>query len=319
MRAVSDGPLGTSGEWRRRLLLHYGPLALVSVAVLVLFMTLPTFDVSKYLPGDLFSGTLPRDYEGADAQAEHAAGESPQQQGGGAHQPPQQQGGGHQPPQEQDGDSTVTESGDQASRSRDFLGLDTRRFTVATGYVATGLLALTLVIGPANLLLRRRRPISNYLARDVGTWAAAFSVVHVLYGLEVHSSITDPLPMFLQDGDPLTNSFGLANWTGLAATVVVVGLLALSNNFALRKLKARTWKNLQRLNYALFALVIAHAFFYGALLRLDSPFTLVLAISVVAVLLGQGAGVWLWRRRYARAREAPAVPANVGVSGRRRE
>ena len=39
---------------------------------------------------------------------------------------------------------------------------------VATGYVATGLLALTLLVGPANLLLRRRNPISSYLRRDAG-------------------------------------------------------------------------------------------------------------------------------------------------------
>jgi len=275
-------------------------------------MALPTFDVSKYLPGDLFSGTLPREYEDTDARAEHAAGQPPQQESadhserfGGQ----QQQGGGHQPSHQQDGGTTVTDVGDDGSRSRDFLGLNTRRFTVASGYVATGLLAFTLVIGPANLLLRRRRPISNYLARDVGTWAAAFSVVHVLYGLEVHSSITDPLPMFLSDREPLTNSFGLANWTGLAATVVVVGLFVLSNNFALRKLQAGTWKNLQRLNYALFVLVIAHAFFYGALLRLESPFTLLLGVSVIVVLVGQGAGVWLWRRRYARASETLGVTA----------
>jgi hypothetical protein len=33
-----------------------------------------------------------------------------------------------------------------------------RRLTTATGYVALGLLALTLLIGPVNLLLRRRIP-----------------------------------------------------------------------------------------------------------------------------------------------------------------
>ncbi|MBI2873596.1 MAG: hypothetical protein HYY09_00770, partial [Firmicutes bacterium] len=61
-----------------------------------------------------------------------------------------------------------------------------RRFTVATGYIATGLLALTLLIGPANLLLCRRNPVNSYLRRDVGTWTAVFSVVHVIYGLQVH-------------------------------------------------------------------------------------------------------------------------------------
>ena len=34
-----------------------------------------------------------------------------------------------------------------------------QRFTVATGYVATGLLAFTLLVGAANLLLRRRNPL----------------------------------------------------------------------------------------------------------------------------------------------------------------
>ena len=60
------------------------------------------------------------------------------------------------------------------------------------------------------------------------------------------------------------------------------------------------WKWLQRLNYALFALVIAHAFFYGALLRVTSPFTLLLVLRIIAVFLGQAVGIWLWRRRDSR-------------------
>lgn len=67
---------------------------------------------------------------------------------------------------------------------------------------------------------------------------------------------------------------------------------------ALRKLKIRRWKWLQGINYALFVLVIAHAFFYGALLRLKSPYTFLLFISVISVIVGQMVGVWLWRRRH---------------------
>jgi hypothetical protein len=37
----------------------------------------------------------------------------------------------------------------------------TSQLTIATGYLATALLALTLLVGPANLLLRRRNPLSN--------------------------------------------------------------------------------------------------------------------------------------------------------------
>jgi sulfoxide reductase heme-binding subunit YedZ len=191
----------------------------------------------------------------------------------------------------------------QSTDDRSFV----RRFTTASGYVATGLLAATLLIGPINLLLRRRNPVSSYLRRDVGAWTAIFSVIHVFYGLQVHAVLSDFLVYFFApDGSPLTDSFGLGNWTGLAATVIVVGLLALSSNFALRKLRAGPWKRLQRLNYVLFGLVIAHAFYYGALSRLTSPFTLLLGISVVAVFVGQAVGIWLWRRRY--PRHAVAAP-----------
>ena len=108
------------------------------------------------------------------------------------------------------------------------------------------------------------------------------------------------------DASPLLNSFGLGNWTGLLAIVIVAGLLTISSDLALRTLKAPTWKWLQRLNYATFALVVLHAFFYGALLRVTSPFTVLLLLSVVAVSAGQALGIWLWRRRH---RPAPAMTA----------
>jgi DMSO/TMAO reductase YedYZ heme-binding membrane subunit len=258
-------------------------------------MTVPPFDATRYSAGNIFTDWYPRE--------DFPAGEPMGQ--GGSHRPPQQQGGDHQippevleqiPPEHRRGQPGPTGAAEHTGRDSGF----TRQFTVATGYVATGLLALTLLVGPGYLLLRRRNPISTYLARDAGTWAAVASFVHVIFGLEAHASVTDPLPMFVQDGSPLTTSFGLGNWTGLAATVIVVGLLATSSDFALRKLRARRWKRIQRLNYALFALVIAHAFFYGVVLRTDSPYTLLLVLSVIAVLIGQAVGVWLYRRRYSR-------------------
>jgi sulfoxide reductase heme-binding subunit YedZ len=176
-------------------------------------------------------------------------------------------------------------------------------FTVATGYVATVLLALTLLIGPANLLLGRRNPVSSYLRRDLGTWTAVFSVVHVIVGFQVRGDggVFGFLDFFVTNGRPLLDSFGLGNWTGLAALVIVAALLATSTNRSISELKAERWKNLQRLNYTLFALVVLHAVFYGALSRPASPFTLLLVSTVVAVLAGQAMGVWLHRRRtYAR-------------------
>ncbi len=275
-------------------------------------MTLPAFDANEYLQGDIFSETFPQSFGAADeSMEEQMAQGGPMDASGG--QTAQQQGGDHQMPQEHGGQTgSMGDSGVQSPTPSAEEGEDrsfNRRFTVATGYVATGLLALTLLIGPANLLLGKRNPVSSYLRRDVGTWTAIASVVHTIFGLLVHGSgeITSFLDYFVVDGSPLTNSFGLANWTGLAALVIVLGLFALSNDVSLRKLKARSWKRLQRLNYALFALVLVHAFFYGALLRLDSPLTLMLLLIASAVFVGQVMGVRLWRRKHART--AASQPA----------
>jgi sulfoxide reductase heme-binding subunit YedZ len=278
-------PLGTSRGWRRRLVLHHLPLAVASAVVLVLFMGLSTFTTGGGAQLDMDNGgVIPQPMDMGGVEMGHG------DMGDGA-------------------DQDAGLSFELPSR------ISMSQLTVATGYIATGLLGLTLLIGPANLLLRRRNPVSTYLARDAGTWAAIFSVVHVILGFQVHGrgSIPDVLNYFVRDGRPLTNSYGLGNWTGLAALVIVVGLLAISTNGSLRELKARRWKNLQRLNYALFALVVLHAFFYGALLRMTSPFTLLLIFTVIVVFVGQAVGIWLWRRRHPRTEASlrerqPAAP-----------
>ena len=170
------------------------------------------------------------------------------------------------------------------------------RLASPTGDVALVLLAVTLLLGPANLLLRRRNPVNSYLRRDVGTWTAIWSVIHVIVGLQGHSGgAFGFVDYFVAGGRPLTNNFGWGNWTGLAATVIVVFLLVISTDRYLRELKAKTWKDLQRLNYTLFGLVVVHAVYYGALRRMASPFTRLLIISVIAVLVGQATGIWLFR------------------------
>jgi sulfoxide reductase heme-binding subunit YedZ len=264
----SSKPLGTSRDWRRRGLLHHAPLALASAVFLALFMSLPTFAISGPR-GDIRSGTFPQ----------------PGGMGMGA--------------------MGMDRNGSETGAS--FI----QQSTVATGYLALGLLGLTLLIGPVNLLLRRRNPVSSYLRRDVGTWTAIASVVHVILGFQVHGrgQILDFLTYFVaSDGSRWLNSFALGNWTGLAALVIVLVLLALSTDGALRELKAKTWKDLQRLNYTLFALVILHGFFYGALLRMTSPVTLLGVLTVIAVVVGQTVGVWLWRHRSSRTRRHLAQP-----------
>lgn len=291
-----------SGDLRTRLLRYHVPLGLASAIVLLLFMGIPLFDATRYPHADIFSSSFPQDRE-LEAPMQHGS-----QPLSGGHAPPAAQPGpgGHVPPPGAHGSEQPSSSGPAVAARDDRSTM--RRLTVATGYLALALLALTLLIGPGNLLLRRRNPVSSYLRRDVGAWTAAFSVVHVIFSLKVHGSgrIRDFLDFFFADGSPLSNSFGLGNWTGLAGLMIVVLLLALSSDAALRKLKARNWKRLQRLNYALFALVIAHAFFYGALARETSPYTILGLATVVAVLVAQALGVWVFRSRSAqRAAERP--------------
>ncbi len=282
---------GTSGDLRHRILHFHLPITLASAMVLFLWMSLPLFQAAGHQGPPQASATHPMDQGGSHEGPSHADNQASSHQG-------TPQADGATPPMEQHGNQNTNP--DQI-QTRQLIG----QFTTATGYVALGLLGLTLLISPANLLLRRRTPVSTYLARDVGMWAAIVSVIHVIAGFFVHGP---PAPLgervlyyfIAPDGSPLTNAFGWGNWTGLAATVIVVGLLTISSDFALRKLKARNWKNLQRLNYALFALVIAHAIFYGALLRVNSISTLLLGLIVIVVFIGQVVGVWLWRLRHAR-------------------
>ena len=316
---------GTDGNWPLRLLRFHVPLACASAALLLLFMTVPAFDPSAYPRADMGGqAALPQRMEMDPASTMPPSGSGALDHGGSAAQPPSDHGvartssptdhggtpaapgsghgsspglvGGHV------GDPRGAAESRESAPSREGSRF-TQRLTVATGYVATGLLAVTLLIGPINLILRRRHPISSYLRRDVGMWTAGFGTAHVLAGLQVHSA--GQLSAFLTyffaaDGRPLVNSFGLGNWTGLIATTIVIGLLTISSDLALRTLKAPTWKWLQRLNYALFVLVVLHAIFYGALLRVNSPFTLILTLCVIGVLVGQVIGIRLWRQRVSR-------------------
>src|SRR5690242_14550461 len=60
--------------------------------------------------------------------------------------------------------------------------------TVGTGYVGLGLLALTLLIGPLNMLKVRKNPVNLNFRRDAGIWAGILSLAHVLlaFGLEIN-------------------------------------------------------------------------------------------------------------------------------------
>lgn len=180
--------------------------------------------------------------------------------------------------------------------SRDFLF----RSSMATAYAGLALVGATLVTGAWNVLRRRRNPVSSDLRRDLGICGAVLSLAHVVVGLQVHSR-GEMIHYFLRPPDEGHASwglrfdrFGLANYTGLAASLLVVLLAALSNDWSLGRLGARRWKALQRSNYALYALVVIHGVVYQVLESRESRYAALFAALVAVVLVIQWAG---YRRR----------------------
>jgi len=175
-------------------------------------------------------------------------------------------------------------------------------WSLATAYVALGLAALTLAIGPIRALRGLRVPLSIDLRRDIGIWAALVGLAHVVLGLQVHLG-GDLVRYFAETSGGAAvrfDAFGLGNYTGLAATLLLALLLALSSNRALRALGGRRWKRLHRLNYALFALVAAHGLLYQVVEDRAVGGVATLLLVVTGVMAVQAAG--FHRRRASRAR-----------------
>lgn len=178
------------------------------------------------------------------------------------------------------------------------------RVSLGTAYAALLLLGISLTIGPFRVIRGRLNPPSNNVRRDVGIWAGIFGILHMAIGLQVHLR-GDMLAYFFhrdpQAGSlaPRIDPFGAANDTGLIAILVLLLLLALSNNASLRALKVRRWKGLQRWNYWAALLVLIHGALYQALERRSLGFV-VLFIAVAAAVAAMQAAGYVRRARAAR-------------------
>ena len=144
---------------------------------------------------------------------------------------------------------------------------DTIQFIAdVTGYISVFLLAVSLLLGSINLLFKRRNPVSTYIRRDIGIFGGLLALVHSVTGLFVHLRGKMWLYFVIENNNRHSinlEKFGIANYTGVLAAVLIIILIIISNNYSLRKLKASRWKNLQRLSYLMFILVLIHAILYS--------------------------------------------------------
>lgn len=171
------------------------------------------------------------------------------------------------------------------------------RLSLATAYAAMVFLAASLALGPWNVLRRRANPVSFDLRRDVGIWAGLLALGHTAIGLTVHLRGRMWMYFFRRLHPPAVQKtlFGFANYTGLAAALLFLLLLVLSNDLSLRLLGTRRWKSLQRWAYCVFALTLAHGIAYQTVEKRHLPWVMVFAGCALLVLALQMMG--LWRRR----------------------
>jgi len=177
------------------------------------------------------------------------------------------------------------------------------RASFATAYPAIALLSGTLLVGPWNWLRKRPNPVSNDLRRDVGIWAGILAVAHTAIGQCVHLRGRPWLyyiygPTEHHHPFPLRHdAFGLANHTGAASALLVIALLATSNDYFLRKLGTREWKKLQRWNYAVFGLAGAHALLYQKGIEKQDWRWVAIVVVCIGLTMALQAVVFARRRR----------------------
>ena len=176
------------------------------------------------------------------------------------------------------------------------------RLSFSTAWPALVLLTVTLVIGPWRTLRGKSPILSQDLRRDIGIWGGALGVLHACVGQFEHLRGRPWLYYVYEKTQehliPLRHDmFGFSNFTGLFAGLILLALLATSNDASLRKLGNPGWKSMQRWNYACFGLTVLHTFGYVMgiqALKWGSIVTASLCVLIAALLQYQG-----WRRHKA--------------------
>lgn len=174
-----------------------------------------------------------------------------------------------------------------------------QQLTLGFGYISLILIVVTLLIGPCRIIGRRHSSANIYLRRDIGIWAGISGILHILFGFQVHLKGQILLYFFKPEGVgymPLLTMFGVSNYIGAIAAVVLALLLTLSNNISLRWLKGRRWKLLQRFNYPLFVLVVAHTLGYQIVVKRERAMMVIAVGLTILVLAMQSLGFFLYGR-----------------------
>jgi DMSO/TMAO reductase YedYZ heme-binding membrane subunit len=194
--------------------------------------------------------------------------------------------------------------------------------------VSLVLLCLILMLGPVARFAPRMRRFVPW-GRELGIAMFVTAGLHVVIVAPHFFDGWNPLEFFFE-----SNVFGggfsllvedtaaAANWVGLAALVYALGLAAISNDFAQRRL-GRGWKFLQRQAYTLFILAWLHAALWMFLLPYGETFIFWFWTFTALVVVAQLAGFVHTvrsprgpspRRASEKTRDHDSTPAAVAIA-----
>ncbi len=188
-----------------------------------------------------------------------------------------------------------------------------QRASLVLAYISLGALVATLAIGPLRVIRRRANPVSNDLRRDLGILSGMTGLAHVVFSFQHHVGGVVTRYFFSSDRLSLSNLrrdwFGVANDIGLAAALLLVLLMAISNDRSLRRLGPR-WKRLQRTAYVLATLTFVHMTLFWKISHRRPAIVLAAALAVAAVIVLQLVGFARHPRRLrSRGEQGRAVSA----------
>jgi len=163
------------------------------------------------------------------------------------------------------------------------------RLSVASAWSCMVLLIAALVIGPVRHMEGRPYRSNLYIRRDIGIWAAVHGLFHFVAGNFVAMNqfyVTEFVNQaFRAPAVPVRESlFSGGSILGTLVAIIFLLLLAISSDWAMRRLGAKKWKTLQRSAHFALWLTVAHGVAFQVLEARYLPMLIMAAMA--AGLLG---------------------------------
>ncbi len=179
------------------------------------------------------------------------------------------------------------------------------QLSIATAYICVLSMTLALSIGPlrAYWVDHKKHTLNIYLRRDIGIWTALSGIMHLC--LATAQSMNSAYIEKYVDADTAILSastrgelFLWGSVTAFMVGILLLLLLSLSSDAAIRLVGARWWKRLQRSAYLAFVLTIIHGIMFQLLEGRAPGLIALLLVTSIAVLLLQTAGFVVTRKKH---------------------